>query len=329
MLRLTITIAALCFLVACASAPPAEEPSAGAGAGTIIRLDPALDAIVPANAKVEKLDEGFQFLEGPLWVNRDGGYLLFSDVPGNKIYKWVPGAKSTVFAEVAGPNGLTLDREGRLVACEHGGRRIFRMPLAGGEPETVVDNFEGKKLSSPNDLVYHSDGALYFTDPPYGLEGMDESPDKEIETNSVFRLAPDGTMTLVVPDLERPNGIALSPDEKILYVADAGKKLWMAYDVQEDGSVDNARVFFDASSNAADGGADGMKLDADGNLYATGPGGVHIFTPDGKHLGTIQVDEVPANVAWGGPDGQTLYMTARTGLYSIHLNARGVQPAVD
>jgi len=329
MFRLTIAITALCFLLACASTPPAEEPVADTGAGTIIRLDPALDAIVPADAKIEKLDEGFQFLEGPLWVNQDGGYLLFSDVPGNKIYKWVPGSKSTVFAEVAGPNGLTLDRQGRLVACEHGGRRIFRMSLAGGEPETVVDNFDGKKLSSPNDLVYHSDGSLYFTDPPYGLEGMDESPDKEIETNSVFRLSPDGTMMLVVPDLERPNGIALSPDEKTLYVADAGNKLWMAYDVQGDGSAANARVFFDASSNAAQGGADGMKLDTAGNLYATGPGGVHIFTPEGKHLGTIQAAEVPANVAWGGPDGQTLYMTARTGLYSIHLNAKGIQPAVD
>ena len=331
-----LPLSALCCLVfACAPTPPVEEVEPDHGAGSVIRLAPELDAIVPADYTIEKLDDGFVFIEGPVWVE-DPGYLLFSDVRGDTIYKWAPGAKSEPFLTPVytgpppeeprgiGPNGLTVDGEGNLIISEHGNRRIARMPLAGGDRETLADKFEGKRINSPNDLVYHSSGALYFTDPPYGLQGQDESPEKELDFNGVYRLDPAGELTLLTRELSRPNGIALSPDENTLYVANQGK--WMAYDVQPDGSVTNGRVFFDASDMEGPGGADGMKVDSAGNLYCTGPGGVLIFTPEGKHLGTIQPAEQPANVAWGDADGKTLYMTARTGLYSIRLNIQGLLP---
>jgi gluconolactonase len=338
MIRTTLTVVALLAVLAC-STPPSEPAAEEPGAGSVVRLDPAIDSIVPADAKIEKLDEGFMFLEGPVWIS-DGGYLLFSDVPGDTVFKWAPGAKSEPLLKPVyngpppeeqrgiGSNGLTLDSEGKLVLCEHGNRRIARMAVTGGDRETLVDGFEGKKLNSPNDLVYHSDGSLYFTDPPYGLDGQDEAPDKELDFNGVFRLSADGKLTVLTKELTRPNGIALSPDEKTLYVAnsDAKKNLWMAYDVQEDGSIANGRVFFDATGMEAPGGADGFKIDTAGNLYCTGPGGVLIFNPEGRHLGTIQPIEVPANVAWGDADGKTLYMTARTGLYRIRLSAAGLLP---
>jgi gluconolactonase len=203
--------------------------------------------------------------------------------------------------------------------------------VTGGDRETLVDSFEGKKLNSPNDLVYHSDGSLYFTDPPYGLDGQDEAADKELDFNGVFRLSADGRLSLLTKELTRPNGIALSPDEKTLYVAnsDAKKNLWMAYDVQDDGSVANGRVFFDGTGMEGSGGADGLKIDTAGNLYCTGPGGVLILNSEGRHLGTIQPAEQPANVAWGDADGKTLYMTARTGLYRIRLSATGRLPGTN
>ena len=275
---------------------------------------------------IEKLDEGFQFLEGPLWVNRDGGYLLFSDVPGNTIYKWVEGGNSAPFLKVDRPNGLTLDREGRLVICEEGGRRISRVALSGGEPEVVAGNYEGKKFNSPNDLVYRPDGSLYFTDPPFGLKGQDESPEKELDFNGVFRLAPDGELTVVIKDVERPNGIAFSPDGSVFYVANSRNNTWMAYDAAADGSVTGGRTFFDASGIKGDGGADGMKVDSNGNLYCTGPGGVFVITPEGKHLGTIQPPATPSNLAWGGADADTLYMTAPQALYRVRLNVKGLLP---
>ena len=327
------------LMVACGAEQPAAQAPADHGTGTVVSNDAALDAIVPADYKIEKVDDGFVFIEGPVWVNKDGGYLLFSDVRGNTIYKWAAGAKAVPFlkpvyesktqGETAsgGSNGLTLDAQDRLVMCEHGNRRISRMELSGGERTTLADNYEGKKLNSPNDLAYRSDGMLYFTDPPYGLPGQDSSKLKELDCNGVYRLAPDGKLTLLTKELVRPNGIAFSPDEKTLYVANTGpKKLWMAYDVQEDGSMANGRVFFDATEITDQGGPDGMKVDSAGNLYCTGPGGVLILSPDGKHLGTIQPAELPANVAWGDADMKTLYMTARTGLYRIRLNIAGPQP---
>ncbi len=330
---------AIVLMAGCgAQQTPAPAP-ADHGAGTVIRVAPALDSIVPADYKIEKVAGGFVFIEGPVWVPRDGGYLLFSDVQGNAIYKWAPGGDAVPFLKPVyegpapekqrgiGSNGLTLDAQGRLVICEHGNRRVSRMELTGGERTTLVDKFEGKKLNSPNDLVYRSDGSLYFTDPPYGLPGQDSSKLKELDFNGVYRLAPDGKLTVLVKDLPRPNGIALSPDEKTLYVANTGpKKLWMAYDVQPDGSISNGRVFFDATAMKEQGAPDGMKVDSAGNLYCTGPGGVLIFSPEGKHLGTIHPAEQPANVGWGGADAKTLYMTARTGLYRIRLKIAGLLP---
>jgi gluconolactonase len=277
------------------------------------------------------------FTEGPLWV-RDGGYLLFSDVRGNALYKWAPGEGATDFIKpfftggregTVGPNGLTRDSKRNLMICEHGDRRISRLALPkSGDRTTVLDNYQGKKLNSPNDLTYKSDGWLYFTDPPYGLTQQDDDPAKELDFNGIFRLSPDEkTLEVLAREQSRPNGIGFSPDEKTLYVSnsDPQKKVWMAYDVKADGTLENARVFYDVTSETAEGLPDGLKLDKQGNLYGTGPGGVWIFAPDGKHLGTIQPEEVPANVAWGD-DGKTLYMTARTGLYRIRLSAEGRIP---
>lgn len=335
--RLAFVIALVVMLDCGGGETPPEAGTAemlNHGAGAVLRVDALLDTIVPADYRIEKLAEGMVFTEGPLWV-RDGGYLLFSDVRGNAIYKWAPGEGATDFLKpvfeggregLTGPNGLTLDSKGNLLICEHGNRRISRLALPkGSERKVVVDNYEGKKLNSPNDLTYKSDGWLYFTDPPYGLAQQDEDPAKELDFNGVFRLSPDEkSPEVLVKDQTRPNGIAFAPDEKTLYVAnsDPAKKQWMAYDVKADGTLENARVFYDVTSETAEGLPDGLKLDKRGNLFCTGPGGVWIFSADGKHLGTIQPEEVPANVAWGD-DGKSLYMTARTGLYRIRLITEG------
>ncbi|MEE8349938.1 MAG: SMP-30/gluconolactonase/LRE family protein [Acidobacteriota bacterium] len=333
-------VSLLGFLVlSCAPTTPAEETGPSPGAGTVTVNNLKFTDIVPADSRVEKIDEGFLFIEGPVWV-KDPGYLLFSDVRGDAILKWAPGAQSEPFLTPVfngpsppeprsiGPNGLTLDGSGNLVILETGNRRVARMSLGGGDRETLVERFQGDRFNSPNDLVYHSSGALYFTDPPYGLQGQDESPEKEIDFNGVYRLDPDGTLTVLTRELSRPNGLAFSPDEKILYIAntDPQQKVWMAYDVEKSGAISNGRVLFDATEITAPGGPDGMKLDATGNLYCTGPGGILILTPEGRHIGTIEVDEVPSNLAWGDKDSKTLYITARTGLYRIRLNIQGLLP---
>jgi len=306
--------------------------------GSVERLDPALDGIVQADAKIEKLAGGFKFTEGPIWIHE--GYLLFSDIPANAIMKWTPDGKVSVFMKPSGyrgttafkgpesgSNGLTLDKQGRLTIAEHANRRVTRREKD-GKLTVLAERYEGKRLNSPNDLVWKSDGSLYFTDPPYGLQTQgDDDPLKELKFNGVFRVA-QGKLQLLIKDLTRPNGIAFSPDEKYLYIAvsDEIKKIWMRYDVKPDGTVANGKVFFDASSSKEDGLPDGMKVDQKGNVYGTGPGGVWVFSPDGKHLGTIKPPEVPANCHWGDADGKTLYMTTRTGLYRIRLKVPGVRP---
>ena len=331
------------LLAGCSQPAPQEEesPIRDAGAGKIFRASDALDAIVPADAVIEKLAGGFVFIEGPVWVRGWEGspFLLFSDVRGNAIYKWDPATSETsdfrkpVFeGEVAegrfvGSNGLLLDQDGNLLVCEHGNRRISKV-TPDGEWSVFVDQYEGKRLNSPNDLAWHSNGWLYFTDPPYGLLGQDESEDKELDFNGIFRFNPaDGAIELLEDSQTRPNGIGFSPDEKTLYVAnsDSNPKAWYAYDVEDDGTLSGKRVFYDVTDQTAEGAPDGLKLDTDGNIYATGPGGVWIFSPDGRHLGTIQADEVPANVGWGA-DGSTLYMTARAGLYRVKLSSSGKLP---
>ena len=312
--------------------------AAGAGLGDVVRLDRALDAIVPAGARIEKVAEGFQFLEGPVWV-RDGNYLLFSDPNANTIYSWSPEAGIAVFRPKSGytgfdiaqygqpgSNGLTLDREGRLTIDEHGNRRVTRLER-NGALTVLADRYEGKRLNSPNDLVYKSDGALYFTDPPFGLPGFFEDPGKELPYSGVFRYA-DGALTLVSTDLAGPNGLAFSPDERYLYVTnwDVKEKVVMRYEVRPDGGLANGRVFFDMGGAPGEEALDGLKIDQRGNLFVSGPGGVWVISPAGRHLGMIRAPELPANFAWGDEDGRTLYMTARTSLYRVRLGHPGIRP---
>ena len=303
----------------------------------VLRVDPAIDQIVPASPAIQKLAEGLVFTEGPVWIRQ--GYLLFSDVPSNVIYKWTGDSKVEVFRKASGyngtdapagafigSNGLTLDRQGRLTICEHGNGRVTRLEKD-GKLTVLAGKYEGKRLNSPNDAVYKKDGALYFTDPPYGFVKQDEDPKKELKFNGVYRLA-GGKLQLVYRELTRPNGLAFSPDEKYLYVAnsDPQRKIWMRFEVSSAGGLANGKVFYDVTNQTADGLPDGMKIDQKGNLYCTGPGGVWIFSPAGKHLGTIQPPETPANLAWGDADGKTLYITARKGLYRIMLQIPGIRP---
>jgi gluconolactonase len=319
----------------CSRQPEAQASLLGqkTAAGTIVRLDPAFDRIVPGDTQIEKLAGGFTFIEGPLW--RPSRALWFSDVVGNVVRQWTPDGKvieilrpggyegNNLPAEgFNGPNGMTADKDGAVLLCQHGNRRIVRIDKD-LKVSTLVDNFEGKKLNSPNDLVFRSDGSLFFTDPPYGLPKGDDDPAKELPFNGVYRLA-GGKLQAIIKDLTRPNGIALSPDEKALYIANSDEKhkVWMRYDLASDGSVSNGRVLADVTAEKEAGLPDGMKVDSLGNIFATGPGGVWVFSPDGKHLGTIKPPETPANCGWGD-DGKTLYITARTGLYRVKLPVSG------
>lgn len=308
-----------------------------ADAGKLIKADPAFDKIAPGNAVIEKIAGGYIFTEGPLWMRGEGGYLLFSDVPGNAIYRWNKDGKTSTFrkpvfagtvpeGQFLGSNGLLLDKQGRLISCEHGNRRVARTEKD-GTIKVLADRFEGKRLNSPNDAVYKRNGDLYFTDPPYGFAKQDDDPAKELQFNGVYRLTPSGKLDLLVKDMTRPNGLAFSPDEKKLYIAnsDPARKIWMVYDVQADGTLSGGRVFYDVTKETAEGLPDGMKVDSEGNVYGTGPGGIWVFSPAGKHLGTIAPTEVPANCNWGD-DGKTLYMTARTGVYRVKLNSKGNRP---
>ncbi|HKX31084.1 MAG TPA: SMP-30/gluconolactonase/LRE family protein [Blastocatellia bacterium] len=306
----------------------------------VLRLDPRLDKLVPAEAKFEKLGAGYTWVEGPVW-QRQENYLLFSEIPSNSIYKWKAGEGIKLFMKPSGytgqkpfegrepgTNGLTFDSNGRLVACEHGDRRVSRLESDGKTKTTLVDKYEGKRLNSPNDLVYKSNGDLYFTDPIYGLPKGADDPARELDFCGVYRLSKDGTLTLLTKELSRPNGIAFSPDEKRLYVAcsDPDRAIWMAYDVKADGTLEQGKLFFDATAWAKAGKPglpDGMKIDRDGNLFATGPGGVHIFSPDGKHLGTFDTGVPTSNCAWGD-DGSTLYITANQAVLRVKLNTKGV-----
>jgi gluconolactonase len=303
--------------------------------GTIKRLDPALDELLPKDAVIEKLAEGFDWSEGPVWMSE--GYLLFSDVPLNTIFKWDPRSGVSIFLQPSGytgtaprggepgSNGLTHDKQGRLIACQHGDRRMARWE--NGKFVSVADRYEGKRFNSPNDVVVKSNGDIYFTDPPYGLPGNIDDPTKEIPFQGVYRVsASGGKITLLTDEVTRPNGLAFSPDEKILYVAssDPKKAIWMSYPVKEDGTLGAGRVFFDATamSNGKNGLPDGMKVDKSGNLWATGPGGVHIFSPQGKHLGTLATGEATGNCAWGD-DGSTLYITADMYLCRVKTKTKG------
>jgi gluconolactonase len=291
--------------------------------GKIHRLDPRLDMLLAPDARIEVIASGFDWSEGPLWI-KDGGYLIFSDIPRNTVMKWKEGEGVSLYIKPSGftgigdygrepgSNGLTLDLQGRLVSCEHGDRRVSRLEPAGGK-KTLVDNYQGKRLNSPNDVVFRSNGDMYFTDPPYGLPGNWDDPRRELDFCGVFRLAHDGHLSLLTGEMTRPNGLAFSPDETTLYVAQSDPKraIWMAFPVKADGMISPGRVFADVTEMVGKypGLPDGMKVDRNGNLFATGPGGVHVFAPDGKTLGRIETGEATANCAWGD-DGSTLYIAA-------------------
>jgi gluconolactonase len=280
----------------------------------------SLQAILDDNSQVEKVADGFEFTEGPLWHPQ--GFLLFSDIPANTIYQWTPKEKSKIFRRPSGnANGNTLDREGRLLTAEHSNRRVSRT-LEDGRVVTVASQYKGKRLNSPNDLVVKSDGSIYFTDPPYGIKSEQE----ELGFYGVYRIAPDGTLTLLVRDFVRPNGIAFSPDEKKLYVDDSEKGHIRVFDVKPDGTLDNGRIFAELKDPTKQGVPDGMKVDTKGNVYSTGSGGVWVFSPSGNLLGKIEVPEVAANLGWGESDYQTLYITASKSLYRIRLKIPGVRP---
>jgi gluconolactonase len=310
----------------------------------ILRADAALDEIVTPSTKIEKLAGGFLFTEGPIWVPRSpdsDGYLLFSDPNNNLIYRWSPDGQLSIYRTKSGytgvdigeygqpgSNGLTLDKEGRLTINQHGNRRVVRLEK-NGQLTVLADRYEGKRLNSPNDLVYKSDGALYFTDPPFGLPKFFEDPRKELPYSGVFRVPPGGEQVqLLTTELNGPNGLAFSPDEKYFYVDnwDEKKKIIMRYEVNADGTLSNGKVFFDMTSAPGEDALDGMKIDQRGNLYVSGPGGLWIISSGGKHLGTIVGPEHPHNFAWGDDDGKTLYLCAKTGLYRIRLNVAGIRP---
>jgi gluconolactonase len=308
----------------------------------ITRVEPGLDRIIPAAAKLERLAEGFLFTEGPVWVPRTAttdGYLLFSDPNANTIYRWSPDGQVSVFRTKSGytgvdvgeygqpgSNGLTLDPDGRLTINEHGNRRVTRLEKTGALT-VLADRYQGKRLNSPNDLVYRSDGALYFTDPPFGLPKFFDDSRKELSFSGVFCLI-NGELRLVSRDLAGPNGLAFSPDERYLYVGnwDPKKKVVMRYEVRPDGDLANGRVFFDMTNAPGEDAIDGMKVDQQGNLYVSGPGGLWILSPEGSHLGTLKGPEHPHNMAWGDDDGKALYLAAQTGLYRIRLNIPGIHP---
>lgn len=285
-----------------------------------VRAEALLD-LVDTDAHVERLGTGCQFTEGPLW-NAAEGYLLFSDIPANEIKRWSPESGITSFRAPSGSsNGLTYDKQGRLIACEHANRRVSRTEVD-GTITAIATHYNGKRLNSPNDVVVKSDGSIYFTDPPYGIMADDgEIRGQELGFQGVYRLSAHG-LTLLVDDFDRPNGLCFSPDESVLYVDDTARMHIRAFDVQPDGTLGNGRIF--AEESGENGVPDGMKVDERENLYATGPGGVWIFDASGKHLGVIRIPEITANLAWGGDDWKSLFITATTSIYRVQCKVSGI-----
>jgi gluconolactonase len=302
----------------------------------VLRFDPSIDNIVPKNPKIIKLAEGFTFVEGPVWRN---GSLLFSDPNENRIYRYSADGRLTIFRQNSGyaaadvgryrqpgSNGLAVDAKGRLLINEHGNRRVSRLENDGGVT-VLADRYRGKRLNSPNDLVPKSDGSVYFTDPPFGLPAMYEDPEKELDFSGIFRLK-EGSLKLMSKELKGPNGIAFSPDEQFLYVGnwDPEKKVVMRFPVTQSGDLGKGQIFFDMTSAPHPEAIDGLKVDVQGNVYVSGPGGMWILSPAGKHLGTVIAPRPIHNFAWGGKDGKTLYLTAQDKLYRMKLLVEGVRP---
>lgn len=316
---------------------PEQVGGVASSPAKVVRLDPGLDRIVPTGARIEKLAGGFQFIEGPVW--HPDGYLLFSDPNANTIYRWSPEGSVSVYRSKSGytgvdigeyrqpgSNGLTLDRDGLLTINEHGNRRVTRLERP-GNITVLADRYEGKRLNSPNDLVYRSDGTLYFTDPPFGLPKAFDDPRKELPFSGVY-MVKDGQVTLLTKELSGPNGIAFSPDEHYLYVDnwDLKRKVLMRYEVNADGTIGTGKVFYDFTRDPEPVALDGIKVDREGNVYVSAPGGLWILSPTGKALGRIVPPEHDANFAFGDADGKSLYLTASTGLYRVRLNIPGIRP---
>ena len=314
---------------------PTIEKAAFKTTGSVERLSEAINELIAKDAKIEVLADGFTWTEGPLWVE-DGQYVLFSDIPPNRIMKWSEKEGLSLYltpsgytgeekrAGEPGSNGLILDAAGNLVLCQHGDRRMAKMTTSLDNPqpqfETIIDKYEGKRFNSPNDAVYDSQGNLYFTDPPYGLAGNVDDPAKEIDFQGVYRYSKEGQLSLISDKITRPNGIGLSPDEKTLYVACSDRKAatWTAFTLNEDGTVASERLFHDATGSQEKGLPDGLKVDKKGNIWATGPGGVWVFNPAGEVLGKIKTGEATSNCALDA-DQTTLYMTCDDYLMRIKL----------
>lgn len=327
------TVAAVVMLVLVGPAPSVAQQPRADSSGTILRIDPQFDRLVSAGARLETVAQGFSWVEGPVW-HRAGGYLLVSDVAANAVYRWRPGQPVERLLEASGytgatpfqgtepgSNGLAFDGQGRLLLCQHGDRRIIRLE-PDGRRTVLVDRYLGRRLNSPNDLTVASSGDLYFTDPPFGLPGGFDDAERDLEWQGVYRLERDGALVLLTKSVRAPNGVALSPDERTLYVANADRAyaVWYAFAVREDGSLDEGRVVFDATSWAKTypGAPDGMKVDREGNLFAAGPGGVYVLAADGTHLGMIVTGVATSNVAWGG-SGSDLYITAGSVIHRLRV----------
>jgi gluconolactonase len=331
-------LVAIAVLMTLADRPIRADEFTYAKIGEIERLDPKFDELISPDVDLEKLSEGFEWAEGPVW-SRQQACLLFSDIPRNAVNKWDEKKGLSLFLRPSGytgkkpregepgSNGLLFDAQDRLVLCQHGDRRIARLE-GKNKFVTLAAKYQGKRLNSPNDGAFKSNGDLYFTDPPYGLEGGEDDPARELDFCGVYRLTAKGKLTLATDELTRPNGIAFSPDEKRLYVAqsDPEEPIWKVFAVADDGALSGGRVFFDASDLAEDennkGVPDGLKVDEKGNMFATGPGGVLVFSPEGKHLGTLRTGQATANCGWGG-NGSTLYITADMYLMRIKTKTRG------
>lgn len=334
--RHLLSAAAAMPVMGCQSVTPPAGQETYPSMGRIVREDPAIDGLIPPGAQIEKLAEGFTWSEGPIWIDQDG-YLLFSDVPRNKIHRWARGEGVSVFMDPSGlngsdassfrepgTNGLIAGPEGSILAADHGNRAIARIDLATRTKTLLATHYEGRRFNSPNDLVQARSGAIFFTDPPYGLKDMDASPLKEQARNGVYRLDRDGAVTLLVPDLTFPNGVALSPDEGTLYVtvSDPARAKLMAYDLDPMFMVSNGRVLKDFTSMVGPdrpGLPDGLAIDAEGRLFVTGPGGIHVLTPEGRSLGRIDPGTAAANCKLG-EGGRTLFITAGASLARLRLS---------